>query len=267
MRLARFIIAGALGLGAAPLALAACGAAVSGHHEHASAPQYHITYIGQAQRIVSVNPPSGPAFSIFGQRYRFGGQNYVELQRRFAEPWRVDVQSAGGWGGQSSSLTDDQGIEVIQGCQVHPFAVIYGPLDNSGDSLFVRTPDGTVRLPQVAIPQSLHMPGVFFYGATTSMPSGFVVRARGGTVVQLMETSGSQEGPPCEGGEESQWVRAHVVGAKAPAVLARIAQCLRRDGFEVGAQPEDGFFPGTTRWRRYVAARSSCRLEAVQVAS
>ncbi|MFZ2050615.1 MAG: hypothetical protein WAU69_06755 [Solirubrobacteraceae bacterium] len=197
--MARFIIAGALGLGAAPLALAACGAAGSGHHEHASTPQYHITYIGQAQRIVSVNPPGGPAFSIFGQRYRFGGQNDVELQRRFAEPWRVDVQSTGGWGGQSSSLTDDQGIEVIQGCQVHPFAVIYGPLDNSGDSLFVRTPDGTVRLPRVAIPQSLHMPGAFFYGVATSVPSGFVVRARGGTVVQLMETSGSQEGPPCAG--------------------------------------------------------------------
>lgn len=60
---------------------------------------------------------------------------------------------------------------------------------------------------------------------------------------------------------------AHVGGAKAPAALARITQCLRRDGFEVGAQPEDGFFPGTTRWRRYVAARSSCRLEAVQAAS
>lgn len=267
MRFGRLIIAGALGLGGMPLALGACGAAGSDHHDHVSTPQYRITYIGRARRIVSVHPPGGPAFSIFGQRYRFGGQNDVELQRRFAEPWRVDVQSAGGWSGESSSLTDGQGIDVIQGCRAHPFAVIYGPLDNSGDSLFVRTPDGTVRLPEVAIPQSLHMAGVFFYGTTTSVPSGFIVRARGGRVVQLMETTSSPDGPPCAGGDEPRWVRGHVGRAKAPAALARITQCLRRDGFEVGAQPEDGFSPGTTTWRRYEAARRSCRLEAVQAAS
>ncbi len=231
--------------------------------------QSHITYVGQAQRIVTVSPAGGPAFSVFGQRYRFGAGNYVEEQLRFAEPWRVDLQSAGGWGGESASLTDEQGIEVRQGCQVHPFAVIYGPLDNSRDSLLARTPSGTVRLPEVAIPRSLHMTGAFFYGTTTSMPTGFVVRGRSGNgahqmEIHLMESTGSPEGPPCAGGEEPRWVRAHVGRTKAPAALARITQCLRRDGFEAGAQPADGFFPGTERWRRYEAARSSCRLEAVQ---
>jgi hypothetical protein len=267
MRLGRFIIAGALGLGGMPLALSACGATGSGHQEHVPKPQYRITYVGHAQRIVSVHLPGGPAFSILGQRYRFGGQNDVELQRRFAEPWRVDVQSNGGWGGVSSSLTDDQGIEVIQGCQVHPFAVIYGPLENNGDSLFVRTPGGMVPLHEVAIPQSLHMAGVFFYGVTTSVPSGFVVRARGGRVVHLMETASSRDGSSCAGGVEPRWVQSHVGRAKAPAVLARITKCLRRDGFEVGAQSEGSFFPGTATWRRYEAARDSCRLQAVQASS
>lgn len=109
-----------VGLSAVPLALGACDAARLTHHEPVSTPRYHIAYVGEAQRIVSVNPRGGPAFSIFGRRYRFGGQNYVELQSRFAAPWRIGVQSAGAWGGESSSLTDDQGIEVIQGCQVHP---------------------------------------------------------------------------------------------------------------------------------------------------
>lgn len=267
MRLGRLIVAGALGLGVVPLALSACGASGSGHHPHASTHQDHITYIGQAQRIVSVNPPGGPAFSIFGQRYRFSGQNYVELQRRFAEPWRVDVQSGGSWGGESSTLTDDQGIEVIQGCQVHPFAVIYGPLHNSSDSLFAQTPDGTLRLLKLAIPHSLHMAGAFFYGATTSVPGGFVVSASGGRVVRLMEDSSSPAGSPCAGGEEPRWVQAHIGRAKAPAVLAKITRCLRRGGFEAGAQPEGGFFPGTRRWRWYEATRSSCRREAVRAVS
>lgn len=258
---------GALGLGAGSLALSACATTGSGHHKHASTSRYHITYIGQAQRIVSENPPGGSEFSIFGQRYSFGGQNDVELQRRFAEPWRVDVQSTGGWGGQFSSLTDDQGIEVVQGCQVHPFAVIYGPLDNSGDSLFVRTPHGIVRLSEVPIPRSLHMAGAFFYGVTTSMPSGLFVRTRSGKAVRLMETTGSPEGAPCAGGEEPRWVRARVGRAKAPTALARIVRCLRRDGFEAGAQPEYGFFPGTARWRGYEAARRSCRLDAVRAAT
>jgi hypothetical protein len=226
MRLGRLIIASALGLGGMPLLLGACGAAGSDHNEHVSTPQYRITYIGQAQRIVSVHPPDGPAFSIFGQRYRFGGQNDVELQHRFAEPWRVDVKSTSGWGSVSSSLTDDQGIEVIQGCQVHPFAVIYGPLENSGDSLFVRTPDGTVRLHELAIPPALHMAGVFFYGATTSVPNGFIVRTRGGRVVQLMETTSSRDGPPCAGGEELRWARAHVGRNNALSVMPKPAVTL-----------------------------------------
>jgi hypothetical protein len=266
MRFGRFIV-GALGLGALPLALGACGSSDPVITTQASTTQSHITYIGQAQRIVSVKPLGGPAFSIFGQRYRFDGQNYVELQRRFAEPWRVAVENTGGWGGPSSSLTDDQGIEVVQGCQVHPFAVIYGPLDNSGDSLFVQTPHGTVRLPEAAIPQSLRMDGRFFYGATPSMPSGLSVRTPSGRIVPLTESSGRPEGPPCAGGEEPRWAQAHVAQAKAPAALAVIIQCLRRDGFEAGAQPEHGFELGTARWRRYEASRSSCRSDALRAVS
>jgi hypothetical protein len=266
MRLGKFIV-GALGLGALPLALGACGSSDPVITTQASTTQSHIVYIGQAQRIVSVKPLRGPAFSIFGQRYRFEGQNYVELQHRIAEPWRVAVENTGGWGGQSSSLTDDQGIEVVQGCQVQPFAVIYGPLSSSGDSLFVQTPNGTARLPEAPIPQSLHMAGRFFYGATTSMPSGLSVRTPSGRVVPLTESGGRPEGPPCAAGEEPRWVQAHVVQAKAPAALAVIIQCLRRDGFEAGAQPEHGFELGTARWRRYEAAQRYCRSDALRAVS
>src|SRR5580704_5095493 len=103
MRSRRSVTSAALLIVAVPLAAAGCGGSTSNRHERSAATQYRITYVGQAQRIVTVSPAGGPAFSVFDQRYRFGGGNYVEEQLRFAEPWRVDLQSAGGWGGESAS--------------------------------------------------------------------------------------------------------------------------------------------------------------------
>jgi hypothetical protein len=210
--------------------------------------------------------PDGPTFSIVGQRYRFWGHTHLEISKRFREPWRVaDAGSESTW---DDSHLLAEAITVAAGCQVRPFTVLYGLLSRSDDVVFARVAGRMTRLDRVGLPASLHTQGVLVYGATSRAPSEFTVRTRAGRLIRLNEVGWSRSVPAGCGHQERLWVQKHFSHTEATAALTEIADCLRREGFELGAPDESGFgFLRLAKWRLFDAARSTCRIRAQRAAA
>lgn len=250
---------GALALATLALVVAGCGR--SNSHRTAAAPS-NIEWVGSTQTIVSSIVSGGPAFSIVGQRYRFWGRMYLQIGLRFTEPWRVGEGSfSSSWGG---SPLVQEAVNVSDACQVHPFVVMDGLITRSGDTVLAQTDGGAVYLRQVALPASLHWNGVLVYGSAPSSPTGFLIHTSAGKIVRLtQESSGRTVGIGRCDGQEPQWVNAHFSPAVASKALAKIVECMRNHGFEVGAPAESGFERfWATKWQQYRTVQELCRREA-----
>lgn len=224
------------------------------HSKHSSS----VTWIGRPQRIVSAMTPEGVAFSIVGQRYRFAGNTHLDIAARFADPWEVaSGGDEGTWGG--SRLLREE-ITVGAACRLTQFVIVHGLLTNSGDTVLARTGHKTVLLHRVALPPALHTKGSLVYLTASTSPTAFAVRTRGKKLVALTRTSQRHVFPGgCEGPEKA-WVASHFIPALADDAVARISECQRGKGFEVGAPAEPVLGEaGRRRLREYIATRETCR--------
>jgi hypothetical protein len=140
---------------------------------------------GGIVRLVHSRVPHGPAFSIVGERYRFLGHVYVQAK----------AELSGGEGGSSGGMLWSQGgvnapgegqlfmSQSSEGCEPHPFELVYGLLRNPTDTVLLESAGHLIALPKVAIPRQLHTAGVLVYGAFSTLPSELIVRnARGKTL-------------------------------------------------------------------------------------
>lgn len=265
-------------IGVQLLALCGCGGANPNGFDGASRGfrSSPLRWLGSTQTIASTRVPGGPAFSIVGSRYRFWGQDHLQISVQFADPWRVaDAGWTSGWGeggvtGYSQRL--DEELQVTTGCQVHRFTIVHGLLKRSGDVVFAQMAGRTshmVRLDQVALPDSLHSSAVLVYGTMlVAAPAGFVLRTRTGDWIHLNRLSTGRTTPAGCAGRERAWVQAHFSRAQADQALADITHCLRGKGFEVGAPDytEFGEFGQRSRWRQLKAAQQACRAQAAATA-
>jgi hypothetical protein len=249
--------------------LAICGCGGSGARRPIVMSRSTLTWLGSTQSIVSTRVPGGPAFSIVGQRYRFWGDTHLQIATRFAEPWQVaDAGRESTWGNEDASGKSnlfEEELQVTAGCQVRPFAIVRGLLKQSADAVLARVAGRVVHLSEVALPASLGSRAVLVYGATPTAPSEFAVRTHAGKLVRLSRLGQGRSVPEGCAGQEREWVQAHFGSAVAGVVLARIAECLRRHGFEVGAPDEELPFElgrrGARKWRQFDAAQRLCRTQ------
>lgn len=230
-----------------------------------------LHWLGSTQTMVSTRVAGGPAYAIVGSRYRFWGHDYLQVDVRFADPWRVaDAGRTSGWGegsvtGDSRRLEEE--LRVTTGCQVHPFAIVHGLLKRPGDLVFALMAGGTgrmVRLDQMALPASLHSSVVLVYGAMPAAPAGFVLRTPAGDWIRLNRLSMGRTSPAGCTGRERTWVDTHFSHAQADHALADITRCLRGKGFEADAPDYAGFGERgrQSRWRQLEAAQQTCRVQA-----
>lgn len=204
------------------------------------------------------------SFSIVGQRYRFWGRTYLEIDTRFAEPWQVaDGGSQSSWGDENapggSPLLEEE-IKVTTACHVRPFVLTSGLLAPSGGEVDARIGDRTIRLRKIPLPPSLGTNGVLVVGVTATVPSGFSLQTRSGRWIRLERISSGHTVPEGCDGQEREWVRSHFAHAYAAKALAAIVECLQHAGFEVGAPDESGFGRAwQSQWRRFRSMQNTCR--------
>ncbi len=248
----------------APLALpiAACGSS------RPPTTKSELRWLGSAETIATAKVPEGPVFSFIGQQYRFWRHTYLQVDTRFAEPWRVsDAGRGSSWSdgtvaGRSRLL--DEEISVAVGCQVRPFVIMRGLLKDPGDSVYAEAQGRMVRLRRAGLPAALGTHDALVYGAIPSAPSGFLLRTRSGGSVQLHRVGRRYSRAAGCAGEEGAWVSAHFSHAVASHVLALITRCMQDKGFEVGA-PDPGSSPWLAhddRLRQVIATQNVCRSQA-----
>jgi hypothetical protein len=95
-------------------------------------------------------------------------------------------------------------FRVATGCQPHEYAILYGLLRDSRDSVLARSSTGLVPLRRVPMPASLHAHGVLAYAALPAAPSEVVVRTPAGRTVLTASLSrrAKQAHEVCEGEAE-----------------------------------------------------------------
>jgi hypothetical protein len=260
-----------VGLAVCALLLACSGCGGSGSHKRTAAGSGTIKYLGGIHGIVSDKLPTGSAFSIVGQRYLFMGRHYLEVRVHFADPAQIK-EGGSNWSQGSGGL--EWGAQT--GCQGHPFVIVYGLLKAPNDSAFTRIFGKLVEYRKAALPASLHTSGALFYGTSSGSVGGLTILS--GTGQPLANKSSGLIIEPSGG------VCSHHQGTPAlnrfPHLLnrlprlrravAQIAQCMRRQGFDVTGPSTSGrgallnTHGINTKSARYIAARTSCGKEAVR---
>ncbi len=253
------INAAALAVAALLLVLSGCGGSSS--HKGVATRDGTIEYLGHAHSIVSDTLPSGSAFSIVGQRYLFMGRHYLELRAHFAKPAQVK-EGGSTWAQGPDKL--EWGTQT--GCDVRPFAIVYGLLKVPDDTAYARVAGRLVAFRQVALPPSLHTAGALFYGTPSGSVDGLVIRTHAGQPIVTGTGVGTVEGV-CGLGR-----RAAAGPQGLPRLrhaVAQIARCLRRHGFDVtnpnltGPGPVFDTHGIDTKSAPYLAAKAACVKEVL----
>jgi hypothetical protein len=169
---------------------------------------------GGIRTLVRDRVPGGVRFTIEAQHYRFLGHVYLDLKLN-------DVESEGSERGSAVSLRFTSGAsasptfasprvqgifspEESTGCHPTPYEIVFGILKRPRDRVLARTSAGLVPLKEVALPRSLHTPGVLAYGIFLPPPSELLLRdAAGRTLAHESESETSRATVErCEGEAE-----------------------------------------------------------------
>jgi hypothetical protein len=179
-------------------------------------------------RVVHESPPQIPAFTIRAERYSDLGTAYFELK---AEVSDQRLFSAGGENGSLFGSEPEPETEsgsppgvlghaihlgglaeggkfaphTSDGCEPEPYAIVYGLLKASRDTVLAQVSGKLLPLRKVAIPARLHAGGVLAYGAFSPLPSELLVRTPSGKIIASENQSKAAQADTetCEGEAES----------------------------------------------------------------
>ncbi len=260
------VVLTAAGVFAAAMALVLCGCGGSSgaHHRHgATASERAIKYLGGQYTLASDRVPEGAAFSILGQRYRFWGQNYIELTVRYAKPGQVE-EGGRGW----------QGGEVLEwgtqaGCQHSPFAIFNGILKAPQDEVFLRTAGKLVAMRKAQLPPGLGYRGALVYGIAPMSSYSVLIRTPSGrTINEAVGVSFGESSEVCRHTPSARR-EAAIRSKRLRPLLAVIAGCMRRKGFDLTGPTAAGLKLQAhgidTHSPAFLAARRSCLTDEVHV--
>jgi hypothetical protein len=140
---------------------------------------------GGIVRLVHSRVPHGPSFTIVGERYRFLGRVYVDEKAELSDMGSTSTGSVV-WSESNSNNPSKERLFVAhtsEGCEPHPFELVYGLLSTTKDTVLARLAGRLEALHRVAVPPQLHTSGMLVYGAFSTLPTELVVHdARGRTV-------------------------------------------------------------------------------------
>jgi hypothetical protein len=231
-----------------------------------------IKYLGGPHGIVSDKLPSGSAFSISGQRYLFMGHHHLEVRVHFADPAQIK-EGGSNWSQGSGGL--EWGAQT--GCEGHPFVIVYGLLRAPNDSAFTRISGKLIEYRKAALPASLHTNGALFYGTSSSSVGGLTILSPTGQPLAnqssglIIEPSGGvcshHQGTPAALNRFP-----HLLNRlpRLRSAVAQIAQCMRRQGFDVTGPNTSKRGPLlnthgiNTGSARYMGARRACGKEVLR---
>jgi hypothetical protein len=158
--------------------------------------------------LVHEGPPGMPAFTIRGERFRKLGVEHFELKFEASSEESLFGGSEGG-GGFAGSVAVPNGERALEpqassGCEPRPYAIVYGLLKASDDTVLARVSGNLVPLRKVAIPTREHADGVLVYGAFSPLPTELVIRNASGETVSTrgLAEAARAETESCEGEAE-----------------------------------------------------------------
>jgi hypothetical protein len=153
---------------------------------------------GGPLRFFAVRPlahgtlPRRRTFTITGERYRFQGRVYFTLAVSINRPGAPP----GGGGGASFNPSQLRGVlafTFMTVCGHHPYAVVFGLLRSTSDTVVARRGRGTTVLHHVSLPGVLHARGVLVYAPLAGPPSELNVRQPDGK--RVLDQKFSSIGP------------------------------------------------------------------------
>ncbi len=153
-------------------------------HDRSGSRSRTITYVSGGLREVVHGPIAGDGtFHIIGERYQYGGQNYLGLKITVKGTARR-YSITGGSSSTSMLVTNRTPISVViqTGCaDRRPYAVVAGLLRARAASV-VATRGGrpSVALQRAALPTTLGVSGVLVYALLGEVPDQIVVRSARG---------------------------------------------------------------------------------------
>ncbi len=154
---------------------------------------------GGIRSLAQDRVPDGPSYSIQGEAYRFLGRIHFALSVRIKH---------GGGGSESPSGRKPSVFTwaTFTGCQPHPYAIVYGLLKQTTDTVFARTAGHLRMLRRASIPAHLHASGMLVYLGSRTVPEELIVRnPNGDTVVTEKLGSLATEAPErCAGEAEGE---------------------------------------------------------------
>jgi hypothetical protein len=149
--------------------------------------------------LASGHTPSGEPFTIEGVVVQFGRNQTSFSLMLAAGPQSPHDETEGN--SKPKAFRWSLGME----CPPHEFAIVYGTLSPSGDSVLARTPEGLVPLTEVPIAADLHSGGPLVYGVFPTLPSELIVRTSNGATLysESLAAKDKEETEFCEGYTEA----------------------------------------------------------------
>lgn len=175
---------------------------------HAKVPK--VPELLRSVKLATGHVPHGPAFEISVQRSRLMGHLETSLEVNvshnesgsglLAGAQSLGGELAAGIPGRSRLLE----LKTEAGCAPHEYAILYGVLSASGDTVVAKTRGGLVRFHRAHIPSEAHMHGVLEYLALDSTPPEVLVRSSRGRIVlrEDLRKSAREHRETCEGEAE-----------------------------------------------------------------
>ncbi len=143
--------------------------------------------VGRPRTIARGSLPQGLSFSITGERSSFEGQSHFDVRAEVLPSGEAEglvISGSGeGFSSPAGGRADPFARQLQTGCLPHEYAILYGVLKASRDTVLARTAAGLQALRRVPIPRSLHVHGVLAYIALASVPSELIARSPHGKTV------------------------------------------------------------------------------------
>lgn len=156
----------------------------TGGHSNVTEPMASSKWWGRSgQTLIKERVPGG-FFSISAEEYKYLDQSYTRLSDRFEEEVSKRLNS-----GDSGPLISPSGggvisIEVVHACAgSYEYALAYGLLQDSRDSVTANGPGGSIGFKKVTIPAKLNAGGVLVYALLSQGPTEIVVKTRRGQII------------------------------------------------------------------------------------
>lgn len=244
------------------LAVALCPAGCGAHRGAASTHRARPTtgdtvrFLPGGERIVRDELQPGWSFRFIGELYQQGSQRhfYVVLQNPTRGPLGTD-------GAESLVPQGTQTVlpyTIQQGCQPHPWTILYGLLQASDDTVTARTGTDTRGFRKVRVPRALNARGVLAYATLGHIPDEVRVSTPSGDTV-LDENLGGDPAGPCQAGSISVGIPIRQVSASRSSDRRwadRLSTCGSSGTLSGSWLPASGC-SSATRWRRCSASSSS----------